>query len=193
MASEDSAITGVGEESAPPQYLIRAGSPGWGGGEVSTGKAFVGNVGSAGIPDVTVLGDVVNVAVELRSLIEEGDVDEERLAELRAELERLREIAEAEGEEARAAFETVRELMEEAGLEPPRDRSGGGKGEGCGEGRGDRGGRHEDSPGDEDGDRHGNSSLRTRSEDGSAAKGLRRAGGGGLHEFELGGTGLLQQ
>ena len=142
-------------------------------------------------------------AVELRNLIEEGDVDEERLEELRAEVERLREIAEKEAEEARAAFETVRELMEEAGLEPLHDRSGGGKRDGNRRGRhgdsprhedGDsREKRHEDSPRHEDGDSHGNSSLRTRSEAGSAVKGLRRAGGGGVHEFELGGMGLLQQ
>ena len=44
------------------------------GGGVSTGRAFVGNVGPVGITDFTVLGDVVNVAARLQGEAEAGRV-----------------------------------------------------------------------------------------------------------------------
>ncbi len=84
-------------------------------------------------------------AFELRNLNREaddtGDVEEERLAELEAEMERLRETAAAEGEEAWAAFATFRRMMEEAGLEPRHDRPSHGRQDGDRPGRGEHGER----------------------------------------------------
>ena len=41
---------------------------------IATGVAFVGNVGSAGVTDYTVLGDTVNIAARLQSAAAPGEI-----------------------------------------------------------------------------------------------------------------------
>ncbi len=69
---------------------------------------------------------VHEVMLEIRALFDavddRADVDQEQLAELRAEVERLEGIARTEMDEARAAREYVHTLMIEAGYDVPADR-----------------------------------------------------------------------
>jgi hypothetical protein len=88
---------------------------------------------------------VHEVMLEIHALFDavddRADVDQEQLAELRAEAERLDAIARAESEEARAAHEEVRALLIAAGYDVPEERPDRGDGEGRPP-RGDHSGDH---------------------------------------------------